>query len=131
MEDEIWGTDHAWMNIRLTKDLREIPHMLSMFAACADGRVVSAAWIYYHPPSRFASLWGGSTLPAYRGRGYYTALLAVRASEARERGYRFLIVDASPMSRPILEKRGFQFLGYSTPCIWDPAKVTQEEGSNA
>jgi GNAT superfamily N-acetyltransferase len=120
MEDEVWGTDHAWMEIRLINDLEKHPHLLSIFAVCDGSRAVSASWIYYHPPSQFASLWGGTTLPEYRRRGYYTALLAIRAREARERGYRFLTVDASPMSRPILEKHGFQFLGFSTPCVWRP-----------
>jgi hypothetical protein len=120
MEEEVWGTDHAWMRTRMGNDLLNHPHLISMFAVPADGRVVSAAWMYYHPPAQFASLWGGSTLPGYRQRGYYTALLVVRAREARRRGVRFLMVDASPMSRPILEKHGFLFLGFSTPCNWKP-----------
>jgi hypothetical protein len=31
---------------------------------------------------------------------------------------RFLTVDASPMSRPILEKLGFRCLTYTTPFVW-------------
>ena len=131
MEDEVWGTDHAWMRDLQGKDLVEHPHLLSVYAVPADGRVVSAAWMYYHPPSQFASLWGGSTLPAYRKRGFYTALLAVRAREARRRGIRYLTIDASPMSRPILEKHGFQFLEFSTPCVWDPAKLEVQGGQSA
>jgi predicted acetyltransferase len=77
-----------------------------------------SAWIRFHPPTQFASLWGGSTLPAYRKHGLYTAVLAVRAQEARRRGYRFLTIDASPMSRPIVEKHGFQFLTYAHACNW-------------
>jgi hypothetical protein len=45
-------------------------------------------------------------------------LLAARAQEARARGFSLLTVDASPMSRPILEKHGFQHLATSTPCKW-------------
>lgn len=130
MEEAVWGTDHSWLNVRILNDLRMIPHLLSVFAVYDGPRAVSAAWIYYHPPSRFASLWGGSTLAEYRGRGYYTALLAVRAREARERGFRFLTVDASPMSRPILEKHGFTFLGYSTPCEWQKAPPAQAGGEH-
>lgn len=118
MEETVWGTDHSWLNVRMVNDLRTMPHLLSVFAVCEGSRALSAAWMYYHPPSRFSSLWGGSTLPEYRGRGFYTALLAIRAREARDRGMRFLTVDASPMSRPILEKHSFTFLGYSTPCVW-------------
>lgn len=118
MEEAVWQEDHSDLGKRLSRDLEEIPDFLDVYAVQEDDRVVSAAWVYYHPPSRFASLWGGSTLEAYRGRGYYTALLVIRAREALRRGFRFLTVDASPMSRPILEKHGFQFLGFSTPCIW-------------
>lgn len=45
--------------------------------------MVSAAWTHYLPGTSFATLWGGSTLKQYRQRGYYSALLAVRAREAR------------------------------------------------
>ena len=120
MEESVWETNHQWLRQDLGHNLASFPDLLSIFAVQADGLIVSAAWIYYHPPSQFGSLWGGSTLPAYRKRGYYTALLVARAREARQRGYRFLTVDASPMSRPILEKHGFQFLGFSTPCKWTP-----------
>lgn len=120
MEEAVWETDQQWLGKDLAHNLASVPDLLSIFAIQAEGRVVSAAWIYYHPPSQFGSLWGGSTLPAYRKRGYYTALLVARAREAKLRGYRFLTVDASPMSRPILEKHGFQFLGFSTPCKWTP-----------
>ena len=126
MEEEVWQTPHERLGERLASDLENLPDLVSIYAVQADGRTVSAAWVYYHPPSQFASLWGGSTLPAYRGRGYYTALLVARAREARRRGYRFLTVDASPMSRPILEKRGFQFLGFSTPCQWSPPQAKEE-----
>lgn len=118
MEEEVWKDDRLWLGNGLAYDLEHLPELLNIFAIYEEQRVVSAAWVYYHPPSQFASLWGGSTLEGYRKRGFYTALLAIRAREARQRGFRFLTVDASPMSRPILEKHGFQFLGFSTPCIW-------------
>ena len=66
----------------------------------------------------FGSLWGGSTLPEHRGRGIYSSLVAARAGEARERGCRWLTVDCSPMSLPILERRGFERLAVTTPFIW-------------
>ena len=36
-----------------------------------------------------------------------------------------LTVDASPMSRPILERFGFQMIAVSFPCKWNPASQTQ------
>lgn len=129
MEKAVWNEDHSELAIRLWQDLQTDPMSLSVFASYEGEQLVSAAWIYYHPPTKFASLWGGSTLAEHRGKGHYTALLNARMREARSRGYRFLMVDASPMSRPILERRGFDFYGFSTACVWKPEK--KEGSSNA
>ncbi len=115
MESEVWQEDISGFSAGMKYDLVHHPDHLSVFAVWDGERVVSAAWTHYLIPTSFATFWGGSTLKEYRKRGYYTALLAVRAREARERGYRYLQVDASPESRPILEKHGFRFLGFSTP----------------
>ena len=66
-------------------------------------------------------MWGGSTLPLYRRRGLYTALLALRVQEAIRRGYRFVAIDTSPMSRPIVEKHGFRLITYAQDHDWQPA----------
>ena len=72
------------------------------------------------PGTEFATLWGGGTLPAWRGRGIYRALVAYRANLAAERGFRYLQVDASDDSRPILERLGFVAVTTTTPFIWSP-----------
>ena len=66
----------------------------------------------------FAGIWGGSTLPDYRGRGIYRALVAARASSAVERGIRFIHSDCTDMSRPILERSGLQAVTTTTPYVW-------------
>jgi hypothetical protein len=43
-----------------------------------------------------------------RGRGAYRALVRARWDDAAERGTPALIVHAGRMSRPILERLGFQ-----------------------
>jgi GNAT superfamily N-acetyltransferase len=118
MENEVWGADHSGLGRGMKYDLEHHPDHLSVFVVRDGERVVSTAWTHYLLPTSFASFWGGSTLSEYRRRGYYTALLAARAREARERGHKFLTVDASPDSRPILEKHGFRCLGFSTACEW-------------
>ena len=40
------------------------------------------------PGTEFAGIWGGSTLPEFRGRGIYRALVAARARSAVARGVR-------------------------------------------
>ena len=72
----------------------------------------------FHSGTDFASLWGGSTLPSRRRQGIYRALVGRRATLAAERGYRYLQVDASPDSRPILERLGLRVLTTTTPYVW-------------
>jgi len=117
VQDEVWeAANTVGQRAQLEYEMLHAPETISLYVAYAEGRPVSSAWIRFHETSQFASLWGGSTLPDYRQRGIYTAMLAARAQEAMERGVRFLTVDAGPMSRPILEKLGFRVLTISTPC---------------
>ncbi len=119
VQDEVWqAANTVGQREQLEYEMLHAPQTISLYVAYAEGQPVSSAWIRFHETSQFASLWGGSTLPAYRRRGIYTAMLAARAQEALERGARFLTVDAGPMSRPILERLGFQALTISTPCKW-------------
>jgi hypothetical protein len=107
LESEVWNEEFDWLQRQLTFTLERHPNQISIFVARVDGRPVSAGWIMYPLSSRFAGLWGGSTLEGYRGRGLYRAVLATRLQEALSRGVQFLTVDASPMSKPILERHGF------------------------
>ncbi|MEK4628510.1 MAG: GNAT family N-acetyltransferase [Solibacillus sp.] len=116
LEDTIWNESHAELGERLWRDKQHNPESLYIYGIYEGRQLVSAAWMYIEANSSFASLWGGSTLPLFRGKGYYTKLLAVRAQKAYEKGYPNLTVDASPMSRPILEKCGFSCLAYSYGC---------------
>lgn len=78
----------------------------STFLACVDGEPAAAAYAAYTPLG--VLLFGGATLPAFRGRGAYRALVAARAEEAAARGTPALVTHAGRMSRPILERLGFE-----------------------
>ena len=119
VEEKVWDEDFSWMYERMGPAL-EIPGYLSIYIVCVDNPPACTGWIFFEPGSPFASLWGGSTAPAYRGRGLYTALLATRVQEARQRGYRFLVIDAGAMSRPIVEKYGFRRLTTACSFEWKP-----------
>ena len=54
-------------------------------------------------------------LPAWRHRGVFRSLVADRAALASARGFRYLQVDASADSRPILQSLGFVVLATTTP----------------
>ena len=106
--DQVWGGHNAWVNERLGTHL-EIPGYLSVYAAYVDNKPTSIAWTYF-PPGQFATLFAGSTIAEYRRQGLYTSLLATRLKEIRERGYRYAVVEAGAMSKPIVAKHGFQHL---------------------
>jgi GNAT superfamily N-acetyltransferase len=118
VEDVVWGERDQMVETILRRSLTDQPDRLSIYVAYVDEDPASAGWVYFPPHSQFASLWGGSTFSEYRGRGLYTALLAVRAREARQRGVKYLTVDASSMSRPILEKFGFERITTAYACEW-------------
>ena len=120
-------TEHpvsADLGKRLLAQFSESPGLLHMVVAMAGDEPVSAARIEFTPGTDFAGLWGGGTIPAWRGRGIFRALVAYRASLAAERGYRYLQVDALPTSRPILERLGFQEMARTTPYVFTPARAT-------
>ena len=118
VQQQVWDENFSWLAEYLGGTLRNYPEQMSVYVAYVNGQPASAAWTYFPKHSQFASLWGGSTVSSFRKHGLYTALLAARAQEARARGARYLTVDASPMSRPILERFGFEMIAWSYPCKW-------------
>jgi GNAT superfamily N-acetyltransferase len=96
-------------------DRFDLPEKAVAVVAVVDGRAVSGGRVDFEDGVEFAGLFGGITLPEYRGRGLYRATVAKRAELARERGYRWLYSDALPTSRPILERLGFVPVTTTTP----------------
>jgi GNAT superfamily N-acetyltransferase len=118
MESTVWDQDWSW----LTDDLvsRQATGLTDIFVAEAEGEVVSAAWAVHKKNTDFTGLWGGSTLAEWRGKGIYKALVAIRAARAVELGYRYLQVDASDDSSPILQRLGFLPVTTTTPYVYTP-----------
>jgi GNAT superfamily N-acetyltransferase len=98
-------------------DRFDLPEKAVAVVAVVDGQPVSGGRVDFEDGVEFAGLFGGITLPEYRGRGLYRATVAKRAELARERGYRYLYVDALPTSRPILERLGFIAITTTTPFL--------------
>jgi GNAT superfamily N-acetyltransferase len=94
-----------------------LPEKAVAVVAFVDGEPVSGGRVDLEEGVEFAGLFGGVTLPEYRGRGLYRATVAKRAELAREGGYRWLYSDALPTSRPILERLGFVRLTTTTPYV--------------
>ncbi|MFI1485028.1 GNAT family N-acetyltransferase [Streptomyces sp. NPDC020747] len=117
-EQAFHGTDSSRLRHLLLTQLAEEPDTVVAVVALADGVPVSSARMELTPGTWFAGLWGGGTVEAWRGRGIYRALVAHRARIAADRGYRYLQVDASDDSRPILERLGFAPLTTTTPYVY-------------
>ncbi len=120
MESEVWATDRDWAGDHLIRQVAATPDDYIVLTAEAGGRVVAAGWVEFRPGAQFAGLWGGATLREWRGRGIYRALVARRAQLAVARDVRYLQVDASSDSAPILRRLGFQPLTTTTPYVWTP-----------
>ncbi|MFE7430926.1 GNAT family N-acetyltransferase [Streptomyces sp. NPDC057545] len=116
--ERAFGTKGARLRHLVSTRLAEDPDHIVAVLAMAGDEPVSAARMELYPGTRFAGLWGGGTAPEWRGRGIYRALVAHRARIAAERGYGFLQVDASALSRPILERLGFMALTTTTPYLY-------------
>ena len=126
VQRDVWQREHNGLAGHLRDTMIQHPDLLSVYAAYDQGRPVASGWLYYNARSPFASLWGGSTLKSYRGQGFYTALLAVRVQEAVRRGARYLTIDASSMSQPIVAGFGFLELATAYACTWRAAALGQD-----
>ena len=122
MESAAWDADRSHLATALEQELIADPSGTTVVVAeAASGELVCAGWIRYIRGTAFATLWGGSTLPAWRGRGIYKALVGYRAHLATTRGYSLLQVDASDDSRPILQRCGFVAVTTTTPYVFTPS----------
>ncbi|MFE2924907.1 GNAT family N-acetyltransferase [Streptomyces goshikiensis] len=113
-----FGTERPRLRHQILTLLREKPETIAAVVAMAGDTPVSAARMEMRPGTPFAGLWGGGTIPGWRGRGIYRLLVAHRARIAAGLGIPYLQVDASDDSRPILERLGFGVLGVTTPYLY-------------
>ncbi|MER2600051.1 MAG: hypothetical protein ABTQ73_11070 [Caldilineales bacterium] len=115
----VWQRQHSGLMQYLRESMINNPQVLSVYAGYEAGQAVCVGWLYHDPRSAFAGLWGGSTRAEFRGRGWYTALLAARTQEALRRGYRYLTIDAGAQSRPIVQRYGFRQIAVAHALNWE------------
>ena len=106
LQEGIWVRDLGW----LFEYIAANSDIFSRYVAKEGNEVVGSGWVEYLPGSRFPELHGGAVVPRLRQKGIYSALLTTRLKEAASKGHRYLSVDAAPMSKPILERKGFMSL---------------------
>jgi GNAT superfamily N-acetyltransferase len=115
VHDEAFGDDSGDLRERLADGLTDPAGTMVAVLAWAGSTPVAGGRIEVLPGSDFAGLWGGGTVPAWRGRGIFRALVAYRVALAAARGCRWVHIDAMPPSRPILARLGFDELATTTP----------------
>jgi GNAT superfamily N-acetyltransferase len=119
LEESVWDEEVRWID-DLAEEREADPNGLRVFVTEAGDLTVCAGWVRFPSGTEFVTFWGGATLPEWRGRGIYRALVAHRAKLAAEQGRRYIEVDASDDSRPILERLGFVAVTTTTPYVWSP-----------
>lgn len=88
---------------------RHLSGASTTYLAFLDGESIAQASASFQPGG--AALNGACTLPAFRGKGAYRALVQARLADARAGGLGGLAVQARAMSEPILARVGFQSIG--------------------
>jgi hypothetical protein len=114
VQDQAFGGDSSEMGAELLSAIRRGDASCGV-VAWAGSEPIGAGRLELNPGTEFASLWGGATVPAWRRRGVFHATVAHRAAIAAAAGYRYLHLDASPDSRPIMLALGFTQVGITAP----------------
>lgn len=122
MQDAVFsGTPHAERMLSQILNRQSNGEHIELWAAETNDPIVSAGRIDPIAGTPFAGIWGGATLPAYRGRGIYRALTAARARSAMSHGARWIHSDSTEFSRPILERAGLVKITETVPWTWERA----------
>jgi GNAT superfamily N-acetyltransferase len=118
VHEQVFGEDHSALGEALLAGIAGNPARIAAVVAWAGHTPICAGRVELPARTDFASLWGGGTLPEWRGRGVFRSLVAHRAAVASAAGFRYVQVDALPDSRPILKRLGFVELATTTPFIY-------------
>lgn len=124
LAEQIFAKDYSFTARALARDIEGQLMRHRGYIAYAGERPVGIGRLYTHADSPFGGLYGGGVLSEFRGRGFYRAIVAARARDAKAAGARYLMVDALPTSEPILERSGFERLTQTWPCVWKPDAYT-------
>ncbi|MGH3712088.1 MAG: GNAT family N-acetyltransferase [Micromonosporaceae bacterium] len=121
LQQDVWGGDQSWQADALAREIAGPGDPCVVIVVETDAEVLCAGRVNFHEGTEFASIWGGSTRREWRGQGLYRATVAYRAQLAIDRGFRYLQVDTSVDSRPILRRLGMVPVAVTVPYLWHPS----------
>ncbi len=118
MQDEVFGDPVSDEMANALLRRLSLDDGMQLWVAEAGGEIVCAGRLEPVAGTDFTGIWGGSTRPAWRGKGIYRALTAARARAALALGKTLIHSDSTEFSRPILERAGLISVSTTTPYEW-------------
>lgn len=115
VQHSVWNENFDWLVEQLSLVLETKPDELSLYCAYVDDEPVGSGYTSFPSGSQYPELHGGAVIPGFRGQGIYGSLYQVRCQEIFQRGFLRTSVDATDMSRPILEGLGFELVCLTHP----------------
>ena len=76
------------------------------FVACCDDKPVASSMLFVHENT--AGIYYLSTLPSYRNKGCGLKITQAAMKEAKDAGFKDVILQATPMGLPVYKKAGFR-----------------------
>lgn len=117
---QVWKVDFSKQKRQLLHLKRTRPDDLQIYVGYQLHQPASCGWVTFNKNSPFGTLWGGSTLPQFRGQGLYRAILELRIRDALERQIPYIAIEASAMSAPIVARSEFVKLSDTTTYLYQP-----------
>lgn len=108
VKEQVWMEGADEFIAALQSEMRDMGEHMRIHVAQRHGETVGCGLVRYTERMTFGGLFAGATVPTERGKGIYRGLVAARVEDARGCGAEYLYTEAGDMSRPILEKLGFQ-----------------------
>ncbi len=118
--ETVWDEGADELISALRGELRDMGDHMRIHVAKRGGATIGCGLIRYNERKTFGGLFAGATVPAERGGGVYRGMVAARVEDVRQAKANYIYTEAGSMSRPILERIGFETVATITNYVFDP-----------
>lgn len=110
IKDLPYSEDGSYMSSSL---LQQHPDKARRFIAYHDNGIIGHCCLFFSEgKTGVAGMYCVGVLPAHRNKGVGKALVLAACGFARQKGYRYVMLNANHLGRPVYESAGFEFLSY-------------------
>lgn len=93
--------------------LHQHPERAQRFVAMMNNEVIGHCVLFFSGgESGVAGMYCVGVLPSQRRKGIGKALVLAACAFAKEKGYRYVILNANHLGKPVYEKAGFELISY-------------------